>query len=152
MKKSILLFAALTMLMLGFSSCGGDAPKEPAATETPAEPAAAPTPDANQAAVEQLAAFYTGLLPCPDCDGIQTMLTLNADTQRSFTLQEDYQGKQPKTVNSEGTWTVEGNIVTLNGKEGASKYQVTTEGLVGMNADGSVKDASKYLLKKVQGE
>ena len=32
-----------------------------------------------QASVEQLAAFYTGTLPCSDCNGITTVLTLNAD-------------------------------------------------------------------------
>lgn len=150
MQKSFFLIVMLAITSLGFQSCG-EAPKEPETTDAPAaEPA--PTADPAQAAVEQLAAFYTGNLPCADCDGIQTQLTLNADVQRSFTKEEQFQGKQPKTVNSDGTWTVEGNIVTLNGKTGAMKYQVTNEGLVGMNADGSLMDASKYLLKKVQGE
>lgn len=150
MQKFFYLFVMLVVASFGFQSCS-EAPKEPAATEAPAtEPA--PAADPAQAAVEQLAAFYTGNLPCADCDGIQTMLTLNADVQRSYTLEEQYQGKQPKTVNSDGTWTVEGNVVTLNGKSGAVKYQVTNDGLVGMNADGSLMDATKYLLKKVQGE
>jgi copper homeostasis protein (lipoprotein) len=151
MLKSFFLFVMLATTSFFFQSCG-EAPKEPAATEAPAAEPAAPTADPAQAAVEQLAAFYTGNLPCPDCDGIQTLLTLNADPQRSYTLEEQYQGKQPKTVNSNGTWAVEGNTVTLNGKSGAMKYQVTAEGLVGMNTDGSTMDATKYLLKKVQGE
>lgn len=110
---------------------------------------------AEQALVEQMAAFYTGSLPCPDCDGIETMLTLNADEKRTFTLEENYKGKKPKTVETSGTWTVAGEVVTLNGKAGATKYQVTAEGLVSLNADGSKRDAAsakKYLLKKVQGE
>ncbi|MCC6727610.1 MAG: copper resistance protein NlpE N-terminal domain-containing protein [Saprospiraceae bacterium] len=151
MKKSILLFVGIAIASFGFQSCG-EAPQEPAAaTEAPA---AEPTPAADpaQAAVEQLAAFYTGTLPCADCEGIQTMLTLNADPQRSYTLEEQYKGKSPKSFNSEGTWAVEGNTVTLNGKDGSVKYQVTTDGLVAMNADGTAMDASKYLLKKVQGE
>ena len=153
MKKTIFFLALLSFAIVCFHSCG-DAPKETTGTEAPAADTAAvaATPSADQAAVEQLAAFYTGKLPCADCDGIQTLLTLNADVQRSFTLEEQYQGKQPKTVNSDGTWAVEGNIVTLNGKSGAVKYQVTSDGLVGMNADGSMMDATKYLLKKVQGE
>jgi uncharacterized lipoprotein NlpE involved in copper resistance len=153
MKKSYYLLALLSFAIVFFNSCG-DAPKETTTTEAPATDTAAvaETPSPEQATVEQLAAFYTGNLPCTDCDGIQTLLTLNADPQRSYTLEEQYQGKQPKTVNSDGTWTVEGNIVTLNGKVGAMKYQVTNEGLVGLNADGSMMDATKYLLKKVQGE
>jgi uncharacterized lipoprotein NlpE involved in copper resistance len=150
MKKSLILIALLALAFTGFQSCG-EAPKEPEATEAPAtEPE--PVADPAQAAVEALAAFYTGKLPCADCDGIQTTLTLNADPQRSYTLEEVHEGKQPKTVNSDGTWSVEGNVVTLTGKSGAVKYQVNADGLVAMNADGSAMDASKYLLKKVQGE
>ena len=111
--------------------------------------------DDAQSAVEQLAAFYTGTLPCKDCDGIATVLTLNADEKRTYSLEEEYKGKKPKTVESNGTWTVAGDVVTLNGKSGATKYQVTGEGLVSLNADGSKRDANaakKYLLKKTQGE
>ncbi|MBI5914111.1 MAG: copper resistance protein NlpE N-terminal domain-containing protein [Bacteroidetes bacterium] len=109
----------------------------------------------EQSIEEQMAAFYTGSLPCKDCDEIATVLTLNADEKRTYTLEEEHKGKKPKTVNSNGTWTVAGDVVTLNGKSGATKYQVTTEGLVSLNADGSMRDANsakKYLLKKTQGE
>ena len=47
------------------------------------------------------------------------------------------------------------HIVTLNQKSGTSKYQITNDGLVSLNADGSKRDAKsapKYLLKKVMGE
>ncbi len=90
-----------------------------------------------------------------DCDGIQTTLTLNADPQRSYSLEEEHKGKKSKTVESSGTWTVANNIVTLTGKTGKQQYELTKEGLVSMNADGTKRDAksaSKYLLKKVLGE
>ncbi len=143
-------------------SCG-DAPKDTAnndaatvdstaasAADTTVAPNTAASP--QQAVVQELAAFYNGLLPCKDCDGIQTLLTLNADEQQSFTLSEEYKGKKPKTVETNGTWSVMGNIITLSSKNGTFKYQVNSEGLVGLNPDGSQMDASKYLLKKVQGE
>lgn len=156
MKKNFWLLVLIAFAFVGFQSCG-EAPKEDATTQeaaptvdtTQAVPANAGT---EQAAVEQLAAFYNGTLPCDNCDGIQTMLTLNADEQRSYTMEEEYQGKQPKKVESKGTWSVAGTVVTLKGEAGETKYQVTSDGLLGMNADGSVKDATKYLLKKVQGE
>ena len=109
----------------------------------------------NEALVNELAAFYTGNVSCADCDGIQTTLTLNADPQRSYSLEEEHKGKKTKTVESSGTWTVANNIVTLTGKTGKQQYEVTKEGLISMNADGTkrdVKSASKYLLKKVLGE
>ena len=110
---------------------------------------------AEQTLVEQLAAFYTGTMPCPNCDAIETLLTLNADEKRTFTLEEEYKGKNNKKVESNGTWTVAGDVVTLNQKSGTSKYQITNDGLVSLNADGSKRDAKsaqKYLLKKVMGE
>ncbi|WP_373549535.1 copper resistance protein NlpE [Haliscomenobacter sp.] len=109
----------------------------------------------EEAMVNQLAAFYNGTVPCPDCDEIVTMLTLNADEKRTFTLEEEYKGKESRTVESTGTWTADGDVVTLNQKSGISKYQVTDDGLVSLNADGSKRDsesAKKYLLKKVLGE
>ncbi len=105
--------------------------------------------------VNQLAAFYTGTTPCMDCDGITTLLTLNADEKRTFSLEEQYKGKKSKTVESKGTWAFADGIVTLNGDSGSRKYQMVEDGLVSLNADGSKRDAKsakKYLLKKVMGE
>lgn len=109
----------------------------------------------EQAMVNELAAFYTGAMPCPDCDAIETTLTLNADEKRTFSMEEQYKGKESKTVESSGTWTVANDIVTLNQETGVSKYQITDEGLVSLNPDGSKRDpesVKKYLLKKVLGE
>jgi hypothetical protein len=46
-------------------------------------------------------------------------------------------------------------VLTLTQKSAAHKYQVTDDGLVSLNADGSKRDpklAQKHLLRKVQGE
>ena len=109
----------------------------------------------SQAMVEQLAAFYTGTLLCSDCNGITTVLTLNADENRTFTLEEEYKGKKNKKVESTGTWEVAGDIVTLSLESGNYAYQVTDDGLIGLNTDGTKRDsisAKRYLLKKVMGE
>lgn len=109
----------------------------------------------SQSVADELAAFYTGTLPCPDCDEIATMLTLNADDKRTFNLEEAYKGKKSKTVETNGTWTVAEDVVTLSGKSGIFKYQLTDKGLISLNADGSKRDkksAEKYLLTKVLGE
>lgn len=156
MKKKAYLPIWVAFAFIGLLSCG-EAPKEVAtvpeeAPKTDTTAMAPATSVSEKAIVEQLAAFYNGTLPCDGCDAIQTMLTLNADEQRTYSLQEEYKGKQPKTVESNGTWSVAGAVVTLKGKSGDMKYQVTTDGLLGMNADGTVKDATKYLLRKVQGE
>ena len=113
------------------------------------------TSSAEMDLVNQLAAFYSGTTPCADCDGIATLLTLNADEKRTFSLEEQYKGKKEKTVESKGTWAVAEGIITFNGDSGSSKYQMADDGLISLNADGSKRDAKsakKYLLKKVMGE
>ncbi len=166
MRKSYYFISSLAIAIACFSC--SDAPKETAADEaagadtTAVEAAPSSTADTTvapntssspqRAIIEELAAFYNGLLPCPGCDGIQTMLTLNADEQQTFTLSEEYKDKKPKTIETTGTWSVMGNTITLSSKNGTHKYQITGEGLVGLAPDGKILDASKYLLKKVQGE
>lgn len=145
-----LIFVCFSILFL--AACQEGAQKTPDTNAVTKDP---PAIDKEQALVEELAAFYTGTMPCPDCDEIVTMLTLNADETRTFTLEEEYKGKESKKVESTGTWTVTGDVVTLNQESGIHKYQVTGEGLVSLNADGSKRDsasAKNYLLKRVLGE
>lgn len=147
--KNLVFICFFTLALI---SCKQEAKKMPDAKIATADSSAmAP----QQATAEQLAAFYTGTLPCTDCDAIETLLTLNADEQRSFTLEEQYKGKENKTVETTGTWAVAADVVTLTSKSGSAKYQVTNDGLVSLNADGSKRDAEsaqKYLLRKVMGE
>lgn len=105
----------------------------------------------NQAEVEAAAAFYTGYVPCPDCDGIQTLLTLNADKTRTFTMEEQYNGRRTDRIESSGTWTISGGLVTLSDKSGQKQFKVTETGLIALNPDGQPKN-DKYLLTKVLGE
>jgi uncharacterized lipoprotein NlpE involved in copper resistance len=126
-----------------------------AAAEVSKPNAARSAPMSEAKLVDELAAFYTGNLPCRDCEGIQTLLTLNADLKRTFTLEEEYKGKKPKVVESQGTWTVAGEIVTLKQASGSQTYQITQAGLISLNPNGTKRDAasaSKYLLRKVMGE
>lgn len=156
--KNLMIISFFFCLLLGCQ----DAPKSAPANEAPKPTAAEPIAPADtskkqpdEALINDLAAFYTGNLPCVDCDDIQTTLTLNADPQRSYSLEEEYKGKKGKTVESSGTWTVANGVVTLTGKTGKQQYELTKEGLVSFNTDGTKRDAksaSKYLLKKVLGE
>lgn len=70
-----------------------------------------PTPHAPPAG-QHVLAFYTGTLPCADCSGIRTELTLfahgpTASGTASYWLRETYLGKPPKdaTFESGGSWT-----------------------------------------------
>ena len=60
---------------------------------------------------QQVLGFYVGTLPCADCSGIRTELTLLSDGsgRASYWLKETYLGKPEKdgTFESGGGWSVE---------------------------------------------
>lgn len=97
-------FAACTIAAVLATGCGGpDAPPPPPATpagpdtSAPAEPAAAPATDEAAAPVTaagiSLPATFMGVLPCADCEGIDTTLTLDAGFR--YRLRSRYVGKPP---------------------------------------------------------
>lgn len=48
---------------------------------------------------------YSGVLPCADCEGIATIITLNK-AQRSYRMQEQYLGKNEAPVRTDGTYKI----------------------------------------------
>lgn len=52
---------------------------------------------------------FDGVLPCADCSGLDTRLTLVEDrpgaSEGTYVLSEDYIGKSPKPFESSGRWT-----------------------------------------------
>lgn len=54
---------------------------------------------------------YEGLLPAADGPGIQTTLALNQDG--TFDLRSEYIGEPDGTFNESGSFTIDGDIVTL---------------------------------------
>ena len=92
---------------------------------------AAPIIDAADNAVPAVAAIFTGTLPCADCSGIRTDITLFTVTpgrrsEGSFSLVEHYLG----TRTGDRTFRRQGRWVTLRGTMGdpdATVYQLTAE-------------------------
>lgn len=105
--------------------------------------------DTSQNALDW-AGTYETTLPCADCPGIKTTLTLNKDN--TFKITEEYLEKKAKYPD-QGTfaWNKEGNIITLNGKDVKYKYKVGENKLTQLDLDGkeinnSFKDL--YVYKK----
>ena len=94
---------------------------------------------------------YKGTIPAADCPGINVTLVLNAG--HTYTLNYIYIDREGSYYNDSGTFSVEGNILTMTSKSGGDSYYKVQEGsLVMLNADkeeaeGVMKD--KYVLKKV---
>ncbi len=96
---------------------------------------------------------YTGTMPCADCEGIYTELTLRGD--QTYTLKTVYQGtgnNEQNTFEESGkyTWNNSGNIITLN-NDSDEQYQVGENMLIALDQNGNrITDdlADMYILRK----
>ena len=116
--------------------------KEEAKAETPqaveADSAQAQPEEAAKAeAPKKHVGEFSGKLPCADCPGIETKLTLNEDG--SFLLDETYLEKKDGQFNAKGSYEVseDGAFVTLK-EEGNDKPRVFL-----------VEEDAAYLVDKV---
>lgn len=96
---------------------------------------------------------YTGTLPCADCQGIETSLTLNKDL--SYVLKTKYLGKSDVVNEKTGkfNWNKAGSTITLDGISNApSQYFVGENVLTQLDMEGKKitgNMADLYQLKKV---
>ncbi|ULQ56704.1 copper resistance protein NlpE N-terminal domain-containing protein [Flavihumibacter rivuli] len=95
---------------------------------------------------------YTGVLPCADCEGLETVVMLNKDN--TYSIQRRYKGKSTDIVSKTGkfSWNKEGGKVILEG-ENPGTFQVGENALIQLDMDGNKitgELASKYVLSKVQ--
>lgn len=96
---------------------------------------------------------YTGIVPCADCEGIATTLTL--ERSGNYTLRTQYLGKSEEVMQSTGefAWEADGNRLRLRGTNGAAdRFQVGEGQLFQLDPDGgriSGALAEKYILRKV---
>ncbi len=154
MLKSILLpFAALALL----TSCNPKATSENAANAADSTAMATDTLVADNAHNAQNAldwnGMYKGVVPCADCEGIETVLVLNADN--TYLLKTAYLGKgdaAPVERTGSLTWNSAGNTVILAGIENApNQYFVGENALTQLDLAGNKVTgqlADKYILVK----
>ncbi|MDL2247129.1 copper resistance protein NlpE [Bacteroides sp. OttesenSCG-928-J23] len=147
--KIKLIYVALTLALgVSFSACGNSSKKE-AKTEDNVQVIDAAHSSRNSLDYE---GTYSGTLPCADCSGIYTELTLAAT---GYTLKTVYQGKEDKgentfTTTGKYTWNAEGTIITLDG-DPAQLYQVGENRLFVLDQNGARitgELAELYILKK----
>ncbi len=111
MKK--MLFAVCSVLML--AACGN----KTKATQETNENSSAQTEIGATAATTNVQGTYKGVLPAADGPGIETTLTLNAD--KTFGEHTSHlEGKG--AFDEKGTYTQEGNLLTLKNEGGETSY------------------------------
>lgn len=111
-----------------------------------------PTADNSQNALDWNGS-YKGIIPCADCDGIETEIILNQDL--TYIIRTKYLGKGDSKVYEEKgifVWDKSGGSITLEGRTGSpSQYKVGENQLIqldmmGIPITGDLAD--KYILRK----
>lgn len=152
MKKALFLLTGTLFVLAG---CQDEQP--PQATQPVAQAQAeiildAPADSAHTASnALDWNGTYVGILPCADCSGIETHITLNHDG--SYTATQTYLGKEDGYIESQGQfhWNDKGNTVTLESESGANQYFVGENVLFKLDMNGErVKGelAESYQLRK----
>ena len=96
---------------------------------------------------------YKGLLPCADCEGIETEIVLNSDL--TFVKKTKYLGKEDmKGIDEKGSfsWNKDGSTIILKSiDQDASHYKVGENTLIQLDTQGNIIKgdlAQMYILKK----
>ncbi|WP_343562082.1 copper resistance protein NlpE [Sphingobacterium sp.] len=97
---------------------------------------------------------YEATIPCADCEGIKTNITLKNDN--TFSIVSEYINKNTKVEDSgKVMWHDNGSVVHLTGKETNMKLKVGENKLIGLDQEGKEIDgpnADRYIYNKVEGE
>lgn len=144
MKNRILMLATASLFLL---NC--EKKEEEIITRTPAEVVVDEHTAKNSL---DIVGTYTGVLPCADCEGIETEITLLVD--ETYTKSTKYLGKGEKVFEEIGdyTWKADGNTLILEGIDSEPvEYLVRENSLMQMDMQGNriTGDLSeKYILEK----
>ena len=147
MKKNIFLIGFLFFLL----TCCNQRPKSNAVAEVDSiENAVSNSHNAKNSL--NYIGTYKGILPCADCDGLETEITINENA--TFCLKIKYQGKGDKVYEQKGTftWNKAGNTIVFNEiKNGPNQYFVGKKSLTQLDMSGKKNTgslATAYVLSK----
>lgn len=149
MLKKLSVFAFVLLLV----SCGQKAKQTADSVEAKSSTEIAAVPDMHTAQnALDYDGKYKGVLPCADCEGIETELTLDRDG--SYTLKTTYLGKNATPFENSGTytWAEDGSTIILSGiTDAPNRYFVGENKIFQLDMEGnriSGELADKYMLKK----
>ncbi|MBP6558305.1 MAG: copper resistance protein NlpE N-terminal domain-containing protein [Flavobacterium sp.] len=95
---------------------------------------------------------YKGILPCADCEGMETVVCINENN--TYNIKTQYQGKGEKVFEQKGTfsWNQAGNTIVLaDVKNGPNQYFVGENNLTQLDMSGKKITgnlAASYVLAK----
>ena len=151
MKKSIIALSLVSVFLVACSKADNKNNQE----QTPTAASEAVAVDSAHTAENSLDwnGTYKGVLPCADCEGIETELELNTD--KTYELKETYLGKgDGKAFESKGSFQFDANntsVIKLDKTGDNRKYFVAEGYLKALDMEGNEITgdlADKYELKK----
>lgn len=111
-----------------------------------------PTADNSQTSLDW-EGTYEGTLPCADCEGILTTLTLTGD--HTYELSEKYMGGKsdgkPTITKGKFEWNAHGSNITITDGTRKQHYKVGENQLFHLDSEGKIITgnlAENYILKK----
>jgi heat shock protein HslJ len=146
---------SLVAFLCVFCACSGqrlakqESPENP--VKTSGEPARSEDSHTSRQSIDW-PGVYKGIIPCADCGGIETVLTLLKDQTYTRTL--TYVGKEGRPRCDKGTfdWDISGSVIILKAEDGTVQHYQVGENILfhldreGKRVTGDLRD--KYVLKK----
>jgi uncharacterized lipoprotein NlpE involved in copper resistance len=107
------------------------------------------------AATPEWVGIYAGTIPCADCEGIETQLTLNADSTYALSSLYIDHDSVPQVEEGKFAWCDNGNIAFLrDGKPDLVKqFKVEKDAILWLDDEGNTitgELAANYVLARVQ--
>ncbi len=147
MLRAFFLLPALALLL---PACGGGSTSTAKPEEAPIHD---PGPADNSRTSLDWAGTYTGTVPCADCEGIAT--TISLERTGTYRAESRYLGKNDEIFTKKGlfTWEDDGGRIVLEGMDGGSARYRVAEGRLfqldnaGERITGALAD--RYILRLV---
>jgi len=145
MHRAILLVAAAGAMAI--AGCA-----EPDESTAAGDKAPADVPDMHTSRISlDWSGTYSGVLPCADCEGIHTTVTL--DDEERYRRSQTYLGKDAAPFIDEGEfdWNADGGSITIGDGETSRQYKIGENLLFHLDSDGnriSGEMAAQYVLTK----
>ena len=154
---SVYMVFLLTVVFYACQNHGSDTAAADSAVHSHGVVADSAQSEPAQKTITDSVSVYTGILPCADCESVETSLSLYSDNR--FQLHRLYYGRKSKGPGSNemtdtGTWMAHGaDMIHLQGlKDQPSMYIRTDSSLIQLDMQGKRiegKLADKYILKKM---
>lgn len=156
MRKNIYWPWVIILTIMVNAACNNSSPGKTSTDSTAVtqpDSAALPAGDNSRNSLDW-AGTYKGIVPCADCEGIETTITISTDA--AYTMVTNYLGKkEAKPIERKGkfSWNTAGSSIILEGITDAPAQYLVGEGkLIQLDMNGqriTGVNADKYELKKL---